>query len=158
MVINHIMDSTKGFDQYIGSTFTLFLEPILNTYTKTYQNVITLSDTPQGPLQDHICQIRTEKLSPFQQEPITSNNPFNCTRVLCRYPTKDQQRNFSQKSSNLYMGQDDIPAVFSYLRANGYSIDTELTKIMNKSGLKSTVSTSRISGIRQMICIVNYQI
>ena len=70
---NHIY---KGFDQYIGSTFTLFLEPILNTYTKTYQNVITLSDTPQGPLQDHVCLIRTEKLSPFQQEPITSNNPF----------------------------------------------------------------------------------
>ena len=152
------MDSSKGFDQYKGSTFTLFLEPILNTYYKTYQNVITVSDMPQGPLKDHVCLIRTEKLSPFQQPSIMNNNPFNCTHVLCRYPTRDQQRNFSQKQSSSYMGQDDIPSVFSYLRANGYSIDTELTKIMNKSGLKSTVATSVNSGIRQMICIVNYQI
>ena len=86
-----------------------------------------MSDMPQGPLKDHVCLIRTEKLSPFQQPSITSNNPFNCTHVLCQYPTRDQQRNFSQKQSNSYMGQDDIPSVFSYLRANGYSIDTELT-------------------------------
>ena len=30
--------------------------------------------------------------------------------------------------------------------------------ILNLQWSKSTVSTSRISGIRQMICIVNYQI
>ena len=32
----------------ISNTICLFLEPILNTYYHTYQEVITLSDMPTG--------------------------------------------------------------------------------------------------------------
>ena len=51
------------------------------------------------------------------------------------------------------MGRDDIPSVFAYLRANGYTIDTEITKMMNKSGLMNGQTEQRLSGERQLICI-----
>ena len=147
-------DQDSPFEQYKGSTVSLFLEPILNTYYQTYQNVITLSAIPEGPLKEMVSTINTVKLSPFQFLPITSNNPSNCIHVLCRYRTKNQQRNFSQKQSNYYMGRYDIPSIFAYLRANGYTIDTEITKMMNKSGLMNGQTEHRISGERQLVCII----
>lgn len=148
------MDSP--FDKYKGNTVSLFLESIVNTYYKTYQQVITLSDIPKGPLNEMVSTISTVKLSQFQFLPITTNNPSNCINVLCRYKTKNQQRNFSQKQSNYYMGQDDIPSIIAYLQANGYTIDTEITKLMNKSGLMNGLTEQRISGERQLICIITW--
>ena len=52
------------------------------------------------------------------------------------------------------MGKDDIPSIFAYLRANGYTIDTEITKMMNKSGLMNGPTEQRLSGKRQLICII----
>ena len=143
-------DQDSPFEQYKGSTVSLFLEPILNTYYQTYQNVITLSAIPEGPLKEMVSTINTVKLSPFQFLPITSNNPSNCIYVLCRYRTQNQQ-----KHSNYYMGKDDIPSIFAYLRANGYTIDTEITKMMNKTGLMNGQTEQRLSGERQLICIIN---
>ena len=62
----------------------------------------------------------------------------------------------SQKQSNYYMGQDDIPSIIAYLQANGYTIDTEITKLMNKSGLMNGLTEQRISGERQLICIITW--
>ena len=155
--MNQYQDSP--FDQYKGSTVSLFLEPILNTYYKTYQQVITLSAVPEGPLKEMVSTISSVKLSPFQflpitsipitSIPITSNNPSNCIHVLCRYKTHNQQ-----KHSNYYMGRDDIPSIFAYLRAIGYMVDTEITKLMNKSGLMNGQTEQRLSGERQLICII----
>lgn len=138
------------FDQYKSKTVSLFLEPILNTYYKTYQQVITLSAVPEGPLQELVKTISSVKLSPFQFLPITSNNPLNCIHVLCRYKTHNQQ-----KQTNYYMGKDDIPSIFAYLRANGYIVDTEITKMMIKSGLMNGQIEHRISGEKQLICIIS---
>jgi hypothetical protein len=157
--MTHYSNEISPFDQYKGSTFTLYLEPILNTYYKTYQNIITVSNMPQGPLKNLVCLIKTEKLSIFQVQSVLDNNPYNCTYALTRYPTNNNERNFSSKQSNYYMNQDDIPSIFSYLRANGYSIDIELSKMMNKSKLNCDTggTSSRFSGNKQMICIVNFQ-
>ena len=146
MIQNQDNQQDSPFDQYKGNTVSLFLEPILHTYYKTYQQVITLSAVPEGPLKEMVRIIRTEKLSPFQFLPITSNNPSNCIYVLCRYRTQNQQ-----KHSNYYMGKDDIPSIFAYLRANGYTIDTEITKMMNKTGLMNGQTEQRLSGERQLI-------
>jgi hypothetical protein len=57
------------------------------------------------------------------------------------------------------MGADDIPSIIGYLRTNGYSIDTETTKMMNKSRvLIGGVSDTRFSGDRKMICMFSYSV
>jgi len=43
-----------------------------------------------------------------------------------------------------------------YLRANGYIVDTDLTKMMFKSRIEvGGVSETRFSGDRKVICFVN---
>ena len=149
------MDSdTSPFDKYKHTTVSMYLEPILNTYYQTYQNVITFDSMPSGPISKMVRPVRMEKLSPFQS--LTSSSPFlgqSCAYVLCRYPCSGSG-SFSQKQTDYYMGNDDISSVFSYLRDNGYTIDTDLVKMMNKSRIDmGGVSDKRISGDRKLICI-----
>ena len=73
------------FDNY-NSHCILYLEPFLNNFHKTYQNIITLSSIPDGPLADLVTTTSISKLSPFQQLNSISSNPSNCTHVLLRYP------------------------------------------------------------------------
>ena len=51
-----------------GSTFVLYLEPILNPYFKAYQNVITLDRMPNGVLADMVNVVDLPKMSPFQNK------------------------------------------------------------------------------------------
>ena len=135
-----------------NSSVVLYLEPLLNTYCKTYQNVITLSSIPSGPLADLVTPISSAKLSPFQ------DSVGSCVFVLLRYPKNvcgGGRPSF--KNSDYFMGADDIPSVFSYLQSNGYSIDTDLTKMLNKSRITiGGVSETRFSGDRKMICMIRH--
>jgi hypothetical protein len=134
-------------------SIVMYLEPYLNTYYKSYQNIITLSDMPTGPLADLVTPISFPKLSPFQDPPPFSSNPMNCTYVLLRYPKNQCPGKPSLKNMDYFMTADDIPAVFSYLTSNGYKIDTGLTKMLYKSKVAiGGVSEKKISGDRKMIC------
>jgi len=141
-----------------GSTFVLYLEPILNSYFQTYQNVITLDRMPDGPLADMVNVVDLPKLSPFQEAGVFSSPNFgrggSCVHVLLRY--RKSSGLFSWKNSDIFMGADDIPSVLGYLKANGYTIDTDLTKMMFKSRVEvGGVSDKRFSGDRKVICFVS---
>lgn len=138
------------------SLFTVYLEPILDSYSKTYINVITLSGIPDGPLGQMVKMISLPKLSSFMDMPsnTTFRNSlgFGCTYVLLKYP----KENFGStvKNTDAYMTADDIPALFAFLRSNHYHIDTDLTKMMNKSKVQmGGIATTRYSGDRKMLCI-----
>ena len=143
----------KGIDSSTD-VFTAYLEPILDSYSQTYLNVITLSGMPEGPLGQMVKLISLKKLSPFMDMP--SNTTFRnslgvgCTYVLLKYPKQYS----TIKCRDTYMTADDIPAFFSYLRSHNYHIDTDLTKMMNKSRAQmGGISETRYSGDRKMICI-----
>ena len=137
-----------------NSTFVLYLEPVRNQYYKTYQNIITVSTMPPGPLEQLVKPLSFEKLSSFQQA-----SPFyqgmNCVHVLLRYPKNQSYAPI--KHGNSFMTAEDIPAVLSYLQNNNYVVDTNMTKLMFKSRIPMAgVSEQRMSGDRRMICMVNY--
>ena len=137
-----------------NSTFVLYLEPVRNQYYKTYQNIITVSTMPPGPLEQLVKPQSFDKLSSFQQA-----SPFyqgtNCVHVLLRYPKNQQYA--ATKHGDSFMTAEDIPAVLSYLQNNNYVVDTAMTKLMFKSRIPmSGVSEKRMSGDRRMICMVNY--
>jgi len=139
-----------------SSSFILYLEPVLNTYYQTYQNIITLNKIPPGPLAEMVTQISISKLSPFQQAPLLNNSPYNCTFVLLRYP---KTSGLSIKNTDYFMTADDIPSVLSYLQENGYIIDTTITTLLNKSKLPiGGVSDSKITGNRKLICSVGTKV
>jgi len=141
-----------------NSTIVMYLEPFLNSYTKNYQNIITLSDMPDGSLANMVTMISSPKLSQFQYLNNGINiNINNCIYVLLRYPKQCCSGNGAIKHPDFFMGADDVPSIFGYLRTNGYSIDTETTKMMNKSRvLIGGVSDTRFSGDRKMICMFSY--
>ena len=147
------------FDQTSKTTVCMFLEPILNTHYKTYQEVITLSTMPPGPLANVVALMHMNKLSPFQNTPIGSPSiySFGCSHVLCRYPCKGGSFS-SMKNSNNFMYSEDIPKIFSYLVSNGYTIDTSVTKMLNssKNSLIGGMSNTTISGNKKMICMFTF--
>ena len=136
-----------------GSTFVLYLEPILNPYLKSYQNIITVDRMPYGALADMVTMVNLPKLSPFQEAGFGFIGG-SCVHVLLRYPKGSGL--FNWKNSDIFMGADDIPSVLGYLRDNGYVVDTDLTKMMFKSRVEvGGVSERRFSGDRKVICFVN---
>lgn len=127
-----------------NSVIVMWTEPYLNTYYKSYQNIITFSAMPSGPISDMVVPMKTPRLSVFQAPGPFYSNPFNCTYALLRYP-KNQV--VGVKQSDYFMCADDIPAVFSYLVSHGYQITT----MSNYYGLGG-VSESKLSGHRKYIC------
>jgi hypothetical protein len=112
------------FDKQSSVVVGLYLEPMLNTYCKTYQNVLTVSNIPTGPLADFVKRVHSPKLSEFQP---THNE--SCMLVLCRYPSASQ---LNQKHLDTYLRANDIPNVFGYLESNGYKILESLTNMSYK--------------------------
>jgi hypothetical protein len=144
-----------------GSTFVLYLEPILNPYFKAYQNIITLDRMPSGSISDMVTMANLPRLSPFQEAGVFSSPNFgrsyggSCVHVLLRYPKNSC--GFNWKNTDMFMGADDIPSVLGYLKANGYTIDTDITKMMFKSRVEvGGVSDKRFSGDRKVICFVSF--
>jgi hypothetical protein len=142
-----------------GSTFVLYLEPILNPYFKAYQNIITLDRMPSGSLADMVTVVDLPKLSSFQEMGVFSGPNFgrglggSCVNVLLRY--RKSSRIFTWKNTDIFMGADDIPSVLGYLRCNGYTVDTDLTRMLFESRVEvGGVSERRFSGDRKVICMV----
>lgn len=133
-----------------NNCFSMFLESILDSYSQTYLQVITLSSMPSGPLASMVKMIHLPKLSPFV---VTNHNECqhdNCLYVLFRYPTEMCN---SLKNTSNYMFSHDIPAVFSYFTDNGYIVDKDVSKTMNNSH----VSVGSTGSNRRFICFVNYK-
>jgi hypothetical protein len=135
-----------------NTSFVMYLEPILNNYYKTYQNIITVNVIPLGPIKQLITQVSLPKLSPFKQlGPF--GRPHNCTNALLRYPTGIRH----PQSPDYFMTADDIPSVISYLQDNGYSIENKVTNMLFKSRVTiGGVSDTGMSGDRRMICMARY--
>jgi len=140
------------FSSSSGSV-VLYLEPVLNSYFKSYQNILTVSSMPSGPLKNMVSRIKFPKLSEF-----SSSSPFSpfsslseCgTYVLGRYTSSINMTN-----SDSFMYADDIPSVLSYLQTNGYTIDTSLTTMLQKSEVRIG-GNNGASGNRRMVCMFTY--
>ena len=142
------------FSKHHQSTVVLYVEPYLNNYYKQYQQIITLSGMPTGPLAEMVSLIPMTKLSQFQSSSVFSNGQ-NCTYVLLRYQ-KHQCGNGSFKNMDCFMTVDDIPSVFSYLQENGYIIDTSMTKMLQNSKVDiGGISEKRLSGNQKMVCLIS---
>ena len=144
-------------------TTVMYLEPVLNTYYKNYQNVITLSNAPEGPLNNMVVLSRLPKLSEFQtMSPFYGNgSPAGlCAHVLLRYPVSTigvSGSSIFSKNSDYAMTADDIPAVLSWLSENGYVVDTKMTRMLQDSEVNiGGVDERRLSGKRRMICFFTW--
>jgi hypothetical protein len=128
------------------SSFTVYVEAYLDTYNKEYLNIITVDKMPTGPLAPLIVYISSQKLSPFQSQCAFSNN---CTMAISRYYNKGVC-----KKGNRFLLAEDIPSLLSFLQANGYSIDTTITKMIQRSNIN--IGNTACDNKKKMVCIVSY--
>jgi hypothetical protein len=129
-----------------NKTFVVYVEPFRNNYYRTYQNILTVSVKPPGPLEAMIKEISFEKLSPFEK-PGGLNGGMICSHVILRYPRNSA--NSSLKNPDMYMTADDIPSLLSYLQENNYEVDTSMTKMLLKSRIPTMDN-------RRMVCMVKH--
>lgn len=150
------------FDSCSSSVVALYLEPMLNSYYKSYQNILTLSNIPEGPLAKMVARVSVPKLSEFQSlsafsPPPTSRSAYSrtCLFALCRYPTNNAQ--IGSKCGDYYMYAGDVPNVFGYLESNGYQIMESLTTMTNRGSVDIGVAQpGEYNGRRRLICMFRH--
>ena len=148
------------FDETSNKTCVLYLEQVLNSYYKTYQHILTVSNIPEGPLSSLVQRISFPKLSQFQSmsafsPPPISRNAYgqNCTLALSRYPT---QANGSAKCVDNFMYAADIPNVIGYLENNGYKIMQDITHLAYRAPVDFASSSPGTFNRRQLIFMFRY--
>lgn len=154
------------FDNPTNKTVALYLEPMLNSYYKSYQDILTLSDMPAGPLQRMVTRINVPKLSEFQtlsafSPPPASRSSYSttCLLALCRYPTDQPQlaRNGAKHGGDYYMYAGDVPNVYGYLESNGYRILEGLTTMTHRGPVDiASAQPNGFHGRRRLICMFRY--
>jgi len=97
--------------------------PYFDRPNKRYIKIMKINNIPQrGPLSQHIIHINTPRLSPFEDQTMRTSS--------CVYVIK------SLSNPANYMEVDETPDLFAYLLENGYTINTEVTRIFQKSNIK----------------------
>jgi hypothetical protein len=124
-------DFSSPFQQI--SSYTLTIEPYLNTYSKQYENIIVIDKMPAGPLSQLVSHVKSPRLSPFT-EPTN-----NCCKFAIR-------RHYNRE--NNFLTADDVPSLLAYLSANGYTINSEITKIVQKTNYNK----------KHFICVFYYSV
>lgn len=112
-------------------TYTLSTQLYLDQYNKSYKKIITINCNPCGPLSQHVKRINPPKLSPFK-------STINYTSTCCIFVITDINCNqsFNHNHTNDFMDVENIPSLFTFLSANGYTIDTKLTKMLQTSDIR----------------------
>ena len=148
------------FDNMNGKTCTLYLEPILNSYYKSYQNILTVSNVPDGPLANLIQRFNSPKLSPFQSMSAFSQPPLSrtaysqiCTLALSRYPATA----VNMKTVDNFMYAGDIPNVVGYLESNGYKIMTDITYLAYRGSVNYASSLPGGFNRRELVFMFRYE-
>ena len=109
-------------------------EVYLDRFNECYKNILVISPRPKDASLNAITKpISRQKLSPFQE--ISPCCPLDRCIYAFVHP--------HNKCELLCV--DDIVLLFGYLNANGYTINTNVTKIMQKSDVK----------IKNLICFIS---
>ena len=95
-------------------SYELIISPYYNHYLKHYENILLLSNSPPGPLKDHIKHINIDNLSAFK-----SNKERNCVYAITDFDNHDS-----------LLTLDNISQLISFFISHNYSIDHKLTKLL----------------------------
>lgn len=133
------------FGAISNSICTLYLEPVLNTYYKSYQNILTVNNIPDGPLASLIQRLNAQRLSTFK-----GMSSQTCLFAICRYPMHNI------KLEDNFMYASDIPNVIGYLETNGYHIMTDMTKMAYKMPVDFAESATSYNN-RKIVLMFKYE-
>ena len=104
------------------SVYSLYIQPYYDYVNEQYTNIVTINKIPNGPLSNYVTTMRYNKLSEF--------SGFNkICNSSCIYAIKNINKS-SFCNSNL-LTPDNIDELISFLIQNNYTINKDITDIMN---------------------------
>lgn len=137
------------------NTFTITSQPFYDQCNQCYKNILMVNVEPKGPLRKFVRRIQLPKLSPFHQEgpciPIPKcglalqqigSSSFSCC-------SSSLSSSSSSSSCSSLMTPNEMPDLITFLLANGYQLETQLTNMLNQSEVK-------IAGNKKIAFIVTY--
>ena len=132
-------------------TFTIVSQPYYDQYCKQYMNILMVNVVPEGPL-GHL--IRRLQLPRLYREGSNYNGVNGCGLAITNpFLGHNFSNNINNGNNNNcrngLMTPNEIPDLYSFLSANGYQIETQLTNMMNQSPVKITPG-------RQIVCSATY--
>ena len=111
-------------------TFTITTQPYLDKSSlnnQCYKNILMINVVPDGPLNAFVRRLQLPRLSPFQTGG-SCDQIQQCGLVLINpFLNSCSYSNNSVKNGSNYMTPNEIPNLYSFLTANGYQIETQLT-------------------------------
>lgn len=112
-------------------TFTITSMPFYDQYNQCYKNIMMVNVEPQGPLRRLVRRTKLNRLSPFQREGPC--NPIQKCALAIQSLNNGQ---YTDTGCCNLMTPDEIPDLISFLLANGYQIETQITNMLNQSEIK----------------------
>ncbi len=119
-------------------TYAITSQTYYDNRLTCYKNILVINNIPVGELTKYVKRLNMPKVSPFKQSTDC------CPIKSCEYVI------YKIDNSHEIMTVDDIPDLFGFLMENGYTIDTSLTKMMNKSDVKSSIN--------KLVCYISMNI
>lgn len=117
--------------------YTLESTAYFNHSDNCYSSILTVNSNPDGPLKEHVRQIKLPDVSQF-------NNQSYCNDSCdCVYAVLD----FNNKCD--YLKVDKLSKLIEFLLKNNYTIDYNTTKLLSKSQAYNS---------KNMIFIFNYSV
>ncbi len=101
--------------------YQVSVKPYYDSICQGYRQLLVVYPKPKGALLSIIKQLAPSKLSPFKQ--FSDCDPY----PSCFYAILNPQNKCD------FLRVDDIALLFCFLTENGYTINTQVTKIMMKA-------------------------
>lgn len=119
--------------------YTITIQPYYEYTKQCYRNILVLNKEPEGPLKTIVKRLNPPKLSEF--------NSFSYNNECC-YERKCIYAICNENNKGEFMCIDNISNLFEYLMNHGYTIDTTITNMFQKSSVKMT---------NPIICFISYK-
>jgi len=114
--------------------YTVSTQVFYDNQNTCYKPIIVIDRKPLAPLSTIVKTLYTPKLSPFQQ--ATPCSPIkSCVQAI-----------YNPENTNELLTINELSLLFSFLTTNGYTIDTDLTNMLNNS---------KISMSNKLICFIS---
>ena len=124
-----------------SKTVSLFSRPFLDTFQKSYNNIVVLNMMPEGPLRELVGKVSFPNISEFQQS--------SCATSRCGLALRSFRNNHCGCH---YMTTDEVPDLISYLMCNQYDVNTSITKMFNSSDIRFDNNVGS-----KLICFISYK-
>jgi hypothetical protein len=129
------------------STFTISTRPYYEEGLQQYKNILVTNIEPLGPLRRFVRRLNINRNHPPYDQ--YSDYNYNYGRGQCVFAIVSLYNVYNNGYNNCCNGglmtPDEVPNLISFLQANGYQIETQLTNMLHQTPNIQNSNSSKIA-------------